>query len=273
MATILMTGAGGFLGSALLEKLARTHQVVTVGRSDLTSRKLSTHYIGSFHDPELLKKLNAHAFDLSIHLAAVTGGCSERDGLMVNVEGTRVLLEYLASRGCSKAVLASSIAVVGIQSPLFRPNQVPIPDEHPCLDRDGYGLSKYLMEEITKYYGRQNPFLDIINLRLAALFPDDEPPPLIEPGKIFPWALGGITKMSLSDAVRAFVLAIEAPYSPGVKIYNAVSQAAWVKDSTEEVLRSWWKDNVDLSYFKTQRNPRASVFDATNIKAFLGFEA
>ncbi|MEZ4659698.1 MAG: NAD-dependent epimerase/dehydratase family protein [Caldilineaceae bacterium] len=79
--------------------------------------------------------------DMLVHLAAVTGGCNEEDGLRVNVLGTHHLLRYLIDRGVQKFVLASSIAAVGMQSLRFRPLQLPMPDEHPCLDRDGYGFS------------------------------------------------------------------------------------------------------------------------------------
>ena len=85
-----------------------------------------------------------------LSLAAVTGGCLERDGILVNVEGTRCLMRYGMDRGVHKYALASSIAAVGFQRVQFRPLQLPIPDEHPCLDRDGYGVSKYLMEEVKK---------------------------------------------------------------------------------------------------------------------------
>ena len=98
--------------------------------------------------------LDGLKIDVVVHLAAVTGGCREEDGLLVNVEGTRKLLRYFSDRGCTRFVNASSIAAVGFQSPKFRPLELPIPDEHPCLDRNGYGLSKYLMEEVTKYMWR-----------------------------------------------------------------------------------------------------------------------
>ena len=55
---------------------------------------------------------------------------------------------------------------------------VPFPDEHPCLDRDGYGFSKYLMEEVTKYYHHQNNGIDVINPRLSSVAPDENMPPL-----------------------------------------------------------------------------------------------
>lgn len=271
MSTILVTGASGFIGKALAASLAAKHNVVCMSRSnpglDLPTIR------GNFDAFEDLRQLDGYQFDAVIHLAAVTGGCLERDGILVNVEGTRCLMRYLMDRGCRKFVMASSIAAVGFQNVKFRPLCVPIPDEHPCLDRDGYGLSKFLMEEITKYYQRQNDALDVINLRLSTVAPDDRMPPPRKAGPLGPWALGSITLMALSDAVRAFSLAAEAPYRPGVRIMNAAGPKAWVANPVADVLRAWWGDDVDVSHFEQPGHAYDSVFDVRRIEETLGFVA
>ncbi|MBL4702668.1 MAG: NAD(P)-dependent oxidoreductase [Phycisphaeraceae bacterium] len=273
MDTILLTGASGFLGSAMLAELSKHHHVVTLGRKCLQAAPNQTHYQGNFSAFEDLRQLDGHAIDAVVHLAAVTGGCLEREAIAVNVEGTRCLMQYLIDRGCRKYVNASSIAVVGIESTSFRPVTLPMSDEHPCLDRDGYGMSKYLMEEVTRYLHLQNPEIDVINLRLAALHADDQPPALVLPCDIHPWAAGSMTLLSCSRAVKAFTLAVESAIKPGVRVLNTVSQKAWVKESTAEVLRRWWGDKVDLSYFDKPGNAQASIFSSEAIERELGFKA
>jgi len=271
MSTILITGASGSIGRELARSMSARHDVICLSRKD---PKLGLRWIqGDFGLDEDLKQLDDTSIDVAIHLGAVTGGCAERDGILVNVEGTRCLIRYLMDHGCRKFVMASSIALIGIQSTSFRPLQVPIADEHPCLDRDGYGLSKYLMEEVTKYYHRQNPEIDVINLRLAVVVPDEEMPPLAMPGSIQEWALGCITVMARSDAIRAFTLAAQAPPQPGVRIMNAVNQKAWTAVPVAEVLRSWWGDDVDLSHFEQPGHEYDSVYEASRIQAELGFVA
>ena len=179
MAKILVTGASGLIGRAMVADVSNTHDVVALSRA--SPGQGDTWIKGSFAHFEDLRQLDDHAIEAVIHLGAVTGGGPERDGILVNVEGTRCLMRYLADRGCRKFVMASSIAAVGFQSTMFRPCQVPIPDEHPCLDRDGYGFSKYLMEEVSKYHHRQNPEIDVINLRLSSVCPDENMPPLQGP--------------------------------------------------------------------------------------------
>jgi UDP-glucose 4-epimerase len=154
MSKILITGTSGFIGQALAAALAGQHEVIGFSRKPTEIAGVAA-IAGDFAEPAELHKLDAHPnIDVLVHLAAVTGGCSEEDGIRVNVAGTHHLLRYLIDRGTRKFVLASSIAAVGMQSLKFRPRQLPMPDEHPCLDRDGYGLSKYLMEEVTRYLAR-----------------------------------------------------------------------------------------------------------------------
>lgn len=274
MATILLTGASGFLGGKLMEELSEKHEIITIGRKPLASARHQTHYIGNFSEFEDLRQLDAHSIDAVIHLAAVTGGCLEREGILVNVEGTRCLMRYLIDRGCRKFVNASSTALVGFQSKDFRPIELPICDEHPCLDRDGYGVSKYLMEELTRYLCLQNPEIDVINLRLAAIYPDESPPAKVKPGPVSEWAVGQITQLSRSEAVKAFELSVESELKSGCRIFNVVSPKAWVDARTVDVLRAWWGDDVDLSYFeRPDVSPQASLYLYDKIRDTLGFLA
>lgn len=271
MSKILVTGASGLIGRAMAVSLAENHEVVCMSRNhpglDLPWARGE---FGSFED---LQKLNGENIEAVVHLAAVTGGCLERDGVMVNVEGTRCLMRYLMDHGCKKFVNASSIAAIGIQNTKFRPLQVPVPDEHPCFDCDGYGVSKFLMEEITKYYQRQDETLDVINLRLSTVIAEENLPAPAKVGPLGQWALGSITIMDLRDAVKAFTLAVEADYKPGVRIMNATGPRAWVADPVADILHNWWGDDVDLSHFKQPGHEFDSVYNVSKIKAELGFVA
>ena len=271
MSTILITGASGTIGKALAVSLAKQHRVICMSRKN---PGLELPWIsGEFQSFEDLRKLDSHSIETVVHMGAVTGGCLERDGILVNVEGTRCLMGYLMDRGCRRFVMASSAAAIGLQSIKFRPQTLPIPDEHPCLDRDGYGLSKYLMEGITKYYQRQDEKLDVINIRLAAIIPTDN---FWEPAGVSPlreWAVAGISCMPLGDAVQVFSLAVGAPYKPGVRILNALPPKVWATAPTADLLRNWWGTEVDLSHFMKPGNEFAGVFDVSRIRQELGFVA
>jgi nucleoside-diphosphate-sugar epimerase len=151
--------------------------------------------------------------------------------------------------------------------------QLPIPDEHPCTERNGYGLSKYLMEELTKYFHRQQEDIDVVNFRFSVITPDENPAPLCEVGPICEWALGNIAVMCLSDTLRLIALALDAPHTPGVRIMNASAPVAWAKDPVADVLRGWYGDGVDVSYFEQPCHEWDSVYDVNRVRETYGFVA
>ena len=274
MAAVLITGTSGFIGQALVARLKGDHEVTCLSRAE-TPVEGVVRLRGDFAQPNVLSRLDDRPIDTLIHLAAVTGGCSEEDGIRVNVGGTHALLRYLIDRGCRKFVLASSIALIGMQNRLFRPLQVPIPDEHPCLDRDGYGLSKYLMEEVTRYLSRQNPELDIINIRLAAIVRDEvQLNPVSAADPLQDWALASLSRMYLSDAVDCFTKAAEAPCKAGLRIMNAVAATACTRDPVPAVLKAWYgtdADRLDFSHYARPGHERDPVYDIRRIEAEIGF--
>ncbi len=270
--TILITGTSGLIGHALAAHLKTNHRVIGMGRRDPRIEGVD-HVNGSFALFEDLRKLGGKRIDTVVHLAAVTGGCTERDGMLVNVDGTRRMMRYLIDAGCTKFVMASSIAAIGIQSLKSRPLSLPVPDEHPCLDSEAYGFSKFMMEKVTEYYGRQNEVIDVINLRLSSIMPDDA---IRAPGGVSPlgqWGMGAITIMLLQDAVRAFTLAAEATHNPGVRIMNATAPEAWLSVPTAKVLREWWGDDVDLSWHDRSENEWKGIFDVARVATEIGFTA
>jgi len=274
MATILVTGTSGLIGGALARSLVAdgTHEVLCMSRKP-SRIEGAREFRGVFSSFEDLRQFDDIQVDVVVHLAAVTGGCREEDGILVNVEGTRKLMRYFADKGCRKFVNASSIAAVGFQNPKFRPVEMPLSDTHPCLDRDGYGVSKYLMEEVTKYMSLQNEDLDVINLRLSTVIGDENQSRVSGVRPLGQWSLGGITIMMLTDAVRLFTLAAEAEYQAGVRIMNATGPKVWGSAPTAEILRNWYGDEVDVSYFEQPGNEFKGVYDVSLVKQELGFEA
>jgi len=96
----------------------------------------------------------------------------------------------------------------------------------------------------------------VINLRLSSVQPDDRMSPPAKVGPLQEWALGGVTVVARSDAVRAFSIAAKAPYKPGVRIMNAAGPKAWVAAPVAEMLRNWWGSDVDLSHLAARTRVR-----------------
>lgn len=273
MSTILITGASGFIGKALAKSLSVDHHIVAMSRKDPRVDGI-TFIQGDFCNSVDLEALSPLNIDTVIHLAAVTGGCSEKEGILVNVEGTRTLMQALIGMGCKKFVLASSIALIGIQSKLFRPLSVPVPDTHPCLDRDGYGLSKHLMEEVSHYLARQHEEIDVINLRLSVVVTVEDMLTAARSGQPFgEWALGSVTMMQLEDGVRVFSMAAEAPFQRGVRTMNAAAPVITSTRPTHQVLEDWYGEIYDLSAYDVEGHQFDTVFDVSLIERELGFVA
>ena len=269
---VLITGTSGFVGAALARSMSASHEIVCLSRG-ATDVDGVTALQGDFATDEGLALVEGE-LDAVVHLAAVTGGGTERECMSVNVLGTHLLLRTLLDRGCRKFVLASSIAAVGFQSVRFRPLQMPIPDEHPCLDRDGYGVSKYLMEEMTRYVSRQEDDADIINIRLASVIREDSTPSPVRTGPVGQWSVGAPSLLYLSDAVRCFTMAAESPRKPGLRIMNAVGAQACVAAPVPEILRAWYGadiDSLDLSHYERPGHERDPLYTIDRVREEIGF--
>lgn len=98
---ILITGASGFIGTALAKYLADKHTVICLSRQ--APEGAFTYVQGSFDSAEDLSRLDSYDIQAVIHLAAVTGGSTEEESLAVNVLGTRRLYRYLLDHGCQSS--------------------------------------------------------------------------------------------------------------------------------------------------------------------------
>jgi len=110
---VLVTGAAGFLGRALVHVLRVGHDVVATDRDD-----------GDIAEPAHVARLFSAPIDCIYHLAAVVSGAAETDfaaGQRVNLDATVCLLDrcrHQAMRGkVVRFVYSSSIGVFGTPLP------------------------------------------------------------------------------------------------------------------------------------------------------------
>ena len=96
MSTVLITGASGFIGRALAAAMSEHHNVLCMSRKN---PDLTVPWIRAVSALLRICDSSTNIADIVIHLAAVIGGCQERDGILVNVEGTRCLMRYSMDRG------------------------------------------------------------------------------------------------------------------------------------------------------------------------------
>lgn len=148
---ILVTGGAGFIGSHLVERLAEAGESVCAvddlsrGRREWLSSEAELHE-ADIRDADAMRHVVEHAIpDVVVHLAAMHF-IPAVDGAPdlahdVNVNGTRVLLEALASRPPKVLLFASTAAV-------YPDRQGPIAETCPPHPVDVYGRTKLAGEHL-----------------------------------------------------------------------------------------------------------------------------
>lgn len=165
-----VTGAGGFVGGALVAALAARHGAAQIVAVDTRLPALpagTARAEGDLADTAFRDGLFARQFDQIFHLAAIPGGAAARDyalGWRVNVEATVAILEALAAQERpARLVFASSVGVFGVPLPKDR-----VDDETLPLPTLSYGAQKLMMEALVADFARRG-LVDGLALRLPGI--------------------------------------------------------------------------------------------------------
>lgn len=160
---ILLTGANGFVGCQLLEKLDQ-NEVVIVGRTPIQQHNQSFFQIelnGNSNYKSALDKIN-----VVIHCAARVHIMSDSSSdplcefRTVNTDGTLNLARQAAEAGVKRFIFLSSIKVNGETTS----NSVPFTPFDQRLPKDPYGVSKAEAEEQLLALGKETG-MDIVIIR------------------------------------------------------------------------------------------------------------
>ncbi len=151
----LVTGAAGFIGSAVAEKLINQgNQVVTIDNLSTGKESNIPHgcefICGNDYDMDIIDALDKYNFSAIIHIAGQSSGEVSFEhpvyDLQTNTQSTLMLLDYAKRKGIKKFIYASSMSVYG-------DSDIEFVDEEtvPC-PKSFYAVGKLASEHYMRIY-------------------------------------------------------------------------------------------------------------------------
>jgi NAD dependent epimerase/dehydratase len=255
---ILITGAGGFIGSHVTELLLREgHQVRALarynGRGDVghlrhLPERLNANLevrLGDITDPFLMRDLVAGC-DIVFHLAALIGipysYVAPASYLATNAGGTLNVLEACRQAGTPRVIVTSTSEVYG--TALY----TPIDERHPLQGQSPYSASKIAADKLAEAYYRSFD-LPVVTLRPFNTYGPRQSARAVIP-TVLAQAFKGAKEIRLgnlapqrdltfvTDTASAFVLAATASGIEGETIHFGQGSAISIQELAELCLKA-----------------------------------
>ena len=292
---VLVTGAGGFIGSHVTELLLREgHQVRALarynGRGDIGHLsslpaellvRLDIH-LGDVTDPFLMRDL-VEGCEIVLHLAALIGipysYVAPSSYVATNVSGTLNVLEACRKAKVRRVIVTSTSEVYGTAV------YTPIDEKHPLQGQSPYSASKIAADKLAESYFRSFD-VPVVTLRPFNTFGPRQSARAVIP-TILVQALGGAREIELgnlearrdltfvTDTARAYLLALSAPDIEGNTIHFGQGKAFSIGEIAALSLKIAGREATIVSSKRRLRPEKSEVglllCDATKAQALLGW--
>lgn len=238
MSHVLVTGAGGYIGSQVVEYLAsRGHRVSGTWRRDrsrldtIRCDKSELTQVDLANAPAVSRLVRPGAFDVIVHAAAAVGGSETLDRLRThttdNVQATANLVSAALEARCRRLIFCSTISVYGGAG--HNPDVYRETDARPASI---YGWSKLAGEQLLTLAAGLDAHFEGVSLRLAGVHgrgrttgalhtiasaaKSGHPIVLNNPENRFRWLL-------IDDLLASIDTLLTAPLPPGHHVCNLAS--------------------------------------------------
>ena len=259
----LVTGAAGFIGAAVAERLIKAGNTVTTIDNLLTGY---TEHIpdgvkfieGSTFDASIVSKLEKESFDAILHIAGQSSGEISFENpvydLQTNAQSTVLLLNLARKIACKKFIYASTMSVYGDQNP-------PMCSEDTELKpKSFYAVGKIASENYMRIYSEQFG-IACTALRLFNTYGPGQNMKNLKQGMVSIYLAMALQEHKITvkgskdrfrdfvyidDIVDAFVRSIER--KAGYDVFNVCTSEKTTVESVVDIIRGNLSFNVDVSY-------------------------
>jgi NAD dependent epimerase/dehydratase len=277
--TILVTGAGGFIGSHLTEALVKAdhHVRALIHYNSRGSWGHLNHLdpgllgkidvrLGDIADPYMVRELVAGC-EFVLHLAALIGipysYHAPASYVSINIGGTLNILEACRQAKVRRLIVTSTSEVYG--TALY----TPIDELHPLQAQSPYSASKIAADKLAQSFFCSYQ-LPVVTLRPFNTYGPRQSARAIIP-TVLSQALAGIKEIKLGnlapqrdltyvdDTVNAFLLALDAPGIEGETIHFGQGNALSVEEIGNRCLKTVGSEAQLISTSERQRPSKSEV--------------
>lgn len=273
---VLVTGAAGLIGRVLTRAFANHGAAVTAlvlqDPGDLAELGADRVAVGDAADVDVVREALTDV-DAVVHLAALA---TPEHGTALEVFGSNTrstfnVLEQAGIQGIRRAVIASSLSILGLPwaRRTLHPAYVPVDEDTPLQIEDPYGLSKQVDEATAEMMTRRHG-MDIVALRFPFVSDAERAAHRIAAATADPsdGAAELWTYLDVRDAAEAAWLAATVPLHGFHKVFVAAPDT-FTPYPTADLLAAYHPD-------VERRAPmpgRTAPLDLSAAQRLLGFQA
>ena len=238
---ILVTGSSGWLGAALVPRLAALGHAVF----GLDVRPAaSTALVGSVADRAFVRAaIGDHKIDAIVHGGALHKPNIEtnprEDFIAVNVSGTFNLLEEAVAQGVTRFVCTSTTSLMVSREirAATAPEAVWLTEDFAAQPRNIYGVTKLSAEHLCRLYHEQFG-LSVVVLRTARFFPetDDMAHDIAQSGPNTKANELLFRRLTREDCVLAHVVALDKAPELGFDIFIVCAMPPFARADRRELM-------------------------------------